>query len=283
MKWYEKYLSIYEHSFSEVPQNIIDETRERLAALQSDEPLVSIVIVAYNEERRLPACLWSLSEQLCKYPVEFIGVDNESKDRTAEIYEKFGVTYYTEHQHTCGYARQCGLNQAKGKYAMCIDCDTMYPPHYIEVMIDNLMKPGVSAVAGMWSYYPDENHSALQLKLYEFFRDLYLRIQNINRPELTVRGLAFGYYTENAMKEGYRVDIIRGEDGSMALSLKKYGKIAFLRDRRACAITGYGTIGQQSLWCSFIQHMKIQGKGLTRIFHKTDHYEDAEDNLVKNK
>ena len=79
------------------------------------------------------------------------------------------------------------------------------------------------------------------------------------------------------------MEIIRGEDGSMALSLKKYGKIAFLHDRRACAITGYGTIGQQSLWRSFVQHMKIQGKGLTRIFHKTDHYEDTEDNLVKNK
>ena len=69
----------------------------------------------------------------------------------------------------------------------------------------------------------------------------------------------------------------------MALALKKYGKIAFLRDRRACAITGYGTIGEQSLWHSFVQHLKIQGKGFTRIFHKTDHYEDTEDNLVKNK
>ena len=85
MEWYEKYLSIYEKPFSEVSQKVIDETRNCLATLQSNEPLVSIVIVAYNEERRLPACLWSLSEQQCKYPIEFIGVDNESKDRTAEM------------------------------------------------------------------------------------------------------------------------------------------------------------------------------------------------------
>jgi hypothetical protein len=68
----------------------------------------------------------------------------------------------------------------------------------------------------------------------------------------------------------------------MALSLKKYGKIKFVRDSRCKAITGYGTIGSQSLWQSFVNHVKIQGKGITRIFHKTDHYEDAEDNLVKN-
>lgn len=69
----------------------------------------------------------------------------------------------------------------------------------------------------------------------------------------------------------------------MALSLKKYGKIRFVRDRRCRAITGYGTIGQQSLWQSFVQHVKIQMQGIGRIFHKTDHYVDSEDNLVKKK
>ena len=41
MAWYEKYLSIYGKPFSEVPQNIIDGIRERLADLQSDEPQYS--------------------------------------------------------------------------------------------------------------------------------------------------------------------------------------------------------------------------------------------------
>ena len=237
--------------------------------------------MAYNEERRLPACLWSLSEQRCKYPVEFIGVDNESKDRTAEVYEKFGVTYYTEHQHTCGYARQCGLDQAKGRYAMCIDCDTMYPPHYIEMMVDNLKMPGVSAVAGMWSYYPDENHSKLKMKMYEFLRDIYLRIQNINRPELTVRGLAFGYYTENAKKEGYRVELLRGEDGSMALAMKKYGKIKFVYDKRCRVITGYGGLKEKSIFAAMWHRLKFYG--VKRLFSKTDHYDDAPDNFLKSK
>ena len=156
MNWYEKYLSIYEKPFSEVPQEIIDKTHDQLAALQSDNP------------KRLQACLWSLSETKCKYPVEFIGVDNESKDRTAEIYQKAGIPFYTEHQHTCGYARQCGLNQAKGKYTMCIDSDTLYPPQYIEIMVENLMKPGIAAVAAMWSFYPNEEHSSFQLKMYVY-------------------------------------------------------------------------------------------------------------------
>lgn len=280
-EWYDKYLSIYDKPFSEVPQEVIDGTRERLAKLQSDEPVASIVIVAYNEEKHLPACLWSLSEIQCKYPVEFIGVDNESKDRTAEIYEKMGVTYYTEHQHTCGYARQCGLNQSKGKFYMCIDSDTIYPPHYFELMIDELMKPGISAVASLWSFCPNERFSTFGLKVYEFCRDIYLRIQSINRPELSVRGMAFGFYAEYAKKEGYRVELLRGEDGSMALAMKKYGKIKFVYDKRCRVITNYSSFKESSLTKAMWNRLKSYG--IFRLFYKVDHYEDAKDNFLKSK
>lgn len=279
--WYDKYLSIYGRPFSEVPQEVIDGTREQLARLQSDKPLASIVVIGYNEETHLQACLWALSEIKCKYPVEIIGVDNDSKDRTAEIYEKSGIPYYTEYQHSCGYARRCGLQHARGKYYFDVDSDTLYPPQYYEVMLEHLMKPGVVAASATWSYFPDEQHSKLGLRMFELSRDLFLWIQHFKRPELSVRGLVFAYEAELGRKEGYRVDIIRGEDGSMAFSLKKYGKIEFVRDHRCKAITGYGTIGTQSLWQSFIDHVRIQLRGISRIFHKTDHYEDTEDNLVK--
>ena len=276
-------MTIYGKPFSEVPQEVIDGTRERLAKLQSSEPLASIVIIGYNEETHLQACLWAISEIQCKYPVEIIGVDNDSKDRTAEIYKKSGIPYYTEYEHSCGYARRCGLQHAKGKYYFDVDSDTLYPPQYYEVMLEYLMEPGVSCACATYGFFPDERHSVLGLRLFEMARDLFLWIQHFKRPELSVRGLVFAYNADYGRKEPYRVDIIRGEDGSMALALKKYGKIVFVRDKRCKAITGYGTIGSESLWKSFINHVKVQMKNITRIFHKVDHYEDAEDNLVKKK
>jgi glycosyltransferase involved in cell wall biosynthesis len=280
--WYDKYLSIYGRPFSEVPQEIIDGTRERLARLQSPEPLASIVVIGYNEEKHLQACLWAISEIQCKYPVEIIGVDNDSKDRTAEIYEKSGIPWYTEYQHSCGYARRCGLQHAKGRFYFDVDSDTLYPPQYYELMLDALLKPGVSCVSARYGFIPDENHSRLSLRLFELARDAFMWVQHFKRPELSVRGLVFAYNADYGRKEPYRVDIIRGEDGSMALALKKYGKIKFLRDKRCRAITGYGTIGQQSIWKTFCHHVKTQLKGIGRIFHKTDHYDDSDDNLVKN-
>lgn len=281
MAWYDKYLSIYDKPYSEVPANVIEETRDRLAKMQSDKPLISIVVIAYNEETHLQACLWALSEIKCKYPLEIIGVNNDSKDRTAEIFEASGIPYYTEYQHSCGYARRCGLQHAKGKYYFDVDADTLYPPHYYDILMEELLKPDVSCVSSLWSYFPDKNHTKFGLTVFEFCRDLFLWVQHFKRPELSVRGLVFAYNIDYARNEEYRVDIIRGEDGSMALALKKYGKIAFVYNRKARAITGYGTLNDESLWDSFVKRIKIQGKGIMRIFHKTEHYEDSEDNLVK--
>jgi len=239
--------------------------------LNSSKPIDEVFVTGWNE--------WIAY----KYPVEIIGVDNDSKDRTAEIFEKSGIPYYTEYQHSCGYARRCGLQHSRGKYYFDVDSDTLYPPQYFELMLDQLLKPGVVAVSATWSYFPDDNHSQLGLKLFEMCRDLFLWVQHFKRPELSVRGLVFAYNADLGKKEEYRVDIIRGEDGSMALSLKKYGKIKFVRDKRCRAITGYGTIGSRSLWHSFVDHVKIQCKGISRIFYKTDHYVDSDDNLVNKK
>ena len=279
--WYDKYLSIYGKPFSEVPQHIIEEIKGRLSCLQSSEPLASVVVIAYNEECRLAACLWSLSELKSQYPIEILGVNNNSKDATENVYQTLGVPYYNETRQSPGFARQCGLQHARGKYHFFIDADTFYPSCYVDKMMQKLTKPGVSCVGTFWSFYPDENHSAFSLFLFELVRDIFLWVQHFKRPELNIRGMTFAFNADYARQCSIRTDIRRGEDGSLALSLKKFGKIAFLYHRKARPVTGYGTIGSQSMWQSFVDHVRIQIKGIGRIFHKTDHYDDDESNLVK--
>ena len=279
--WYDKYLSIYGKPFSEVPQHIIEEIKERLSCLQSSEPQVSVVVIAYNEECRLAACLWSLSELKSQYPIEILGVNNNSKDATENVYQTLSVPYYNETRQSPGFARQCGLQHARGKYHFFIDADTFYPSCYVDKMMQKLTKPGVSCVGTFWSFYPDENHSAFSLFLFELIRDTFLWVQHFKRPELNIRGMTFAFNADYARQCSIRTDIRRGEDGSLALSLKKFGKIAFLYHRKARPVTGYGTIGSQSMWQSFVDHVRIQIKGIGRIFHKTDHYDDDESNLVK--
>lgn len=279
--WYDKYLSIYGKSLDEIPEMTLDLIKCQLAAKQSKEPLVSLVVIAYNEERRLAACLWSLSELQSKYPIEILGVNNNSKDCTEKVFLRLGLPYYNETRQSPGFARRRGLEQARGKYYFCIDADTFYPSGYVDPMMEKLLLPGVSCVSAFWSFFPDGNHSAVGLFFFELVRDIFLFIQHFKRPELCVRGMVFAFDVDYARRVRIRTDIRRGEDGSLALSLKKYGKIVFLYNRKARPVTGYGTIGSQSLWQSFVQHVKFQGRGLSRIFFKKEHYEDSDDNLVR--
>ena len=138
-----------------------------------------------------------------------------------------------------------------GKYHLCIDADTLYPPQYISTMIKVLQDKEVAGAYALWSFLPNEHH--LGLFFYETLRDLYLKIQNLNRPELNVRGMAFAFHTETARKEGFRTDILRGEDGSPGTGIeKKYGKLRFVTARKARVLTGYGTISADgSLFSSF--------------------------------
>ena len=138
MKWYSKYLPVYEKPFAEVPAETVAEVRAKLAERQSDRPLATVSVIACNEEKRLTACLWSLAEQRCRYPMEIIATDNLSKDRTAEIFETLGLPWQRETTPGCGHARLCGLNRARGKYHINHDADTIYPPRYVETMVDAL-------------------------------------------------------------------------------------------------------------------------------------------------
>ncbi len=284
MKWYERYINVYNRPFTEEFYPICEEVKKRIARLQSDEPIATVSVIAYNEERHLLTCLWSLSEMTCRYPIEIIGVNNDSKDKTAEIFERCGVHYYTETQHSCGFARQCGLNHTRGKYHINIDSDTMYPPEYVETMVNALSKPGIVGASSLWSYIPDENHPKYGVKLFELLRDTHIWIQHFKRPELSVRGLVFAYNAELGKKVGIRTDIIRGEDGYLAFQLREYGKIIFIRKRRARAVTGYDTVdGDGTFWQSFWFRIKKYMLSIGRIFYKKDEYKDDDSNLIKKK
>jgi len=93
---------------------------------------VSIVIPAYNEECHIKECLDSIAEQTVR-PFEVIVVDNNSKDRTAEIARSFSfVTLTREKKQGLIPARNTGLNLAKGDILSRIDADVQLPRNWVE-------------------------------------------------------------------------------------------------------------------------------------------------------
>ncbi|HBG24982.1 MAG: glycosyl transferase family A [Bacteroidetes bacterium GWF2_41_61] len=271
MSWYKKYLPVFEKPFSQAPQEIIEEIKSNLHRVQSDNPVATVAIIAYNEEIRLLSCIWSLSESSCKYPIEIIGIDNNSTDATPDVYKAVNLPYFTETNKGPGYARNRGLTEARGKYYLCIDSDTMYPKKYVEKMIEELEKPGVVAVSASYSYVPSKEYPKYWLSVYEFIRDVHLFLLSFKNPVWCVRGAVFGHSVELARKiGGYRVHITRGEDGSMAFDLKQFGRISFKRGCKTRAITCTKSIGSDGpIFKALLKRVGESIKGFKRYFFFT--------------
>lgn len=283
MKWYVPYLSAYEKPFSEISSDIKNEVKEALSQINKEEsPVASVVVIAHNEGTRIVSCLWSLCRNKRDFPIEIRVVDNHSTDDTTRILDELGVIWYEEKKKGPGHARNRGLLNAKGTYHLCIDADSIYPPHYIQTMVNELKKKEVVCCYGLWGFIPDKEHPTFQLYIYETLRDWFLKIQNIKRPELNVRGMVFAFKTEIGKKILFRTDIIRGEDGSLALAMKEFGKLKFVTNRKARIVTNNNTMrANGSVYSSFFFRLKKMIKGFHRLFASQSEYKDEESNLIK--
>lgn len=282
MKWYSKYLPVYEKPFAEVPAETVAEVRAKLAERQSDRPLATVSVIACNEEKRLTACLWSLAEQRCRYPMEIIATDNLSKDRTAEIFETLGLPWQRETTPGCGHARLCGLNRARGKYHINIDADTIYPPRYVETMVDALERRGV--VAGQFAVELHSRRSPLRR------RTLALRTGPRHAPVAPVVPTS----RIERPRTGFRLRHRAGPQGGHPhRHHPRRGRIAGPRTQAvrphrlrpqppARAVTGYGTVSKDGTLLDSFRVRAVKAlKGLGGMFFKKSEYKDEEDNLLK--
>jgi len=120
---------------------------------------------------------------------------------------------------------------------------------------------------------------------YEFLRNLHLSMLSVNSPERAVRGLAFAHLTEPAKQIGYRTNIRRGEDGAMAYELKNYGKVRFVKSKRARVITSTATLKSDGSISKALFLRLIQAvRGIRKYFVKTKgKLEDQPSNLIDKK
>ena len=102
------------------------------------KPFLSVVIPAYNEEKRLPHTLEQVLAflQAQTYTSEVLIVENGSQDRTLEIAQAFAKRIPALRViHTAargkGLAVQRGMLEAQGKYRFMCDADFSMPPNEI--------------------------------------------------------------------------------------------------------------------------------------------------------
>ena len=105
---------------------------------QSEEPLVSIVILNWNGKQHLKECLLSLKKQTYKN-LEVILVDNGSTDGSVDyIKDNFGdFVKLIENKANLGFAEgnNIGIRNSSGKYILLLNNDIKADPLWAEELI----------------------------------------------------------------------------------------------------------------------------------------------------
>jgi glycosyltransferase involved in cell wall biosynthesis len=113
---------------------------------------VSIIIPAYNEEKRLPATLENIRGYLSAAPWEFaeiVVVDDGSRDATREIAEKAGVRVLVNPSNRGkGYSVRHGMLGAEGEWALLTDADLSAPIEELEKLWNAVVKTGATVAFG---------------------------------------------------------------------------------------------------------------------------------------
>jgi dolichyl-phosphate beta-glucosyltransferase len=113
---------------------------------------ISIIIPAFNEEKRLPSTLKNVRCYLDRSQWEFaeiVVVDDGSRDGTVEVAEKAGVRVLRNPGNRGkGYSVKHGMMQAKGEWALFTDADLSSPIEDIEKLWNAVDREGAAGAIG---------------------------------------------------------------------------------------------------------------------------------------
>lgn len=114
--------------------------------------LVSVVVPVYNGEKTIERCVESVLNQSYK-EIQVILVDDGSKDQSLSLCKEFAkrdsrVLVTTKKNGGVSSARNCGIEQSRGKYIMFLDSDDWFEKNMIENYVQLIKEQNVGVVIG---------------------------------------------------------------------------------------------------------------------------------------
>lgn len=106
---------------------------------------LSVVISAYNEEKKISDCLESI-----KWADEIIVINNSSVDKTAEIAKKYNAKIYTrENNLMLNVNKNFGFTKTNNEWILSLDADERVSPQ-LQEEISEILKNDPEATNGFW-------------------------------------------------------------------------------------------------------------------------------------
>ena len=221
---------------------------------------VSVVIPAYNEEKYIASCLKSILSQTDK-PDEIIVVNNNSKDKTAEIVSSFpSVTLITESIQGITPTRNKGFDSTSGDIIARTDADTRVPKNWIKKIKKRFADdPELLALSGpaRFEKLPKAVQPKNWLTVIGFnatFRST-MHHDVLFGPNMALRKSIW----EEVRQEVCLNDKIVHEDMDLAVHIGRYGKILF--DEKLVVVSSFRR------WQKFMPYIEYPYRYLRTIQH----------------
>lgn len=120
--------------------------------LTKQQPSVSIIIKALNEERHIACAIESALAALGEIDGEVILADGGSTDRTVEIARQYPIMIVGLNRiedRSCGSGAQLGFQYSRGQYLMLLDGDQQLHPAFLPAAMETLRQnPTLAGVGG---------------------------------------------------------------------------------------------------------------------------------------
>lgn len=263
--WVKKANSIPKTPWDQHTNDLKSDLKERLRRFRVMDPVVTMAIIAWNEEKNIVRTLSTLANQHIDIPTEILVVDNNSSDHTRQVCLDLDVRVVEERKQGRAHARLHGLLMSRGQYHLCCDADTLYPPHWAMTLIEALNKHGVTLSYGNYSFLPNDHNSRLKLGLYELIAERATKLRKIRREYLNVRGPNFAFYRKDGLAvRGFELkytrsledrSVVYGEDSKMARKLAEIGNLVHVKSSKTRIYTSHRQlVAEGSLIKVFFKH-----------------------------
>lgn len=180
-----------------------------------DEPHLSIVIPAYNEEERIIPTIGAIASHVSSlgFPWELIVSDDGSKDQTVELVQELGFAnvkvLIAEKNGGKGSAVRRGMLAARGRYVLFDDADNSTPIEELEKMLYKLEHEGHDVAIGSRAAAGAEeaNRSMLRRLMSVTLRWI---VQNVFHIGIQDTQCGFKAFTREAAQRLYGAQTILG-------------------------------------------------------------------------
>ncbi len=197
-----------------------------------EKPFVSIVIPAYNEEKRIKPTIESILG--LNYPrdkIELIVVNDGSKDRTAEIVKRiiaenpeFSIRLISQQNKGKGAALNNGMKNSKGEYFVCFDADSFVEPDALEIMLPYFTDEDIAAVLPIIKVSKPKNFIQ-KMQWFEYHINMFYKYLLAKLDCIHVLPGPFSVYKKSILEKvnGFDENHNLTEDLEIALRLQKHG------------------------------------------------------------